>query len=43
MNIYLKIFVREIKFSMKRWSDILTGVIMFVLVALIFPLTVGSD
>ena len=43
MNIYLKIFVREIKVSIKRWSDILTGVIMFVLVALIFPLTVGSD
>ena len=43
MNIYLKIFVREIKVSMKRWADILTVVIMFVLVALIFPLTVGSD
>jgi heme exporter protein B len=43
MKIYYEIFLRDIKVSIKRWSDILTGVIMFLLVALVFPLTVGSD
>jgi len=43
MNIYQQLFLRDLKVSMKRWSDLLTGIIMFILVAFIFPLIAGSD
>ena len=43
MNIYQQLFLRDLKVSIKRWSDLLTGIIMFALVAFIFPLIAGSD
>ena len=43
MSIYQQLFLRDLKVSMKRWSDLLTGIIMFILVAFIFPLIAGSD
>jgi heme exporter protein B len=43
MNIYQQLFLRDLRVSMKRWSDLLTGIIMFILVAFIFPLIAGSD
>ena len=43
MNIYQQLFLRDLKVSIKRWSDLLTGIIMFILVAFIFPLIAGSD
>jgi len=43
MNIYQQLFLRDLRVSMKRWSDLLTGIIMFLLVAFIFPLIAGSD
>ena len=43
MNLYQQLLLRDLKVSMKRWSDLLTGIIMFILVAFIFPLIAGSD
>ena len=37
------IFLRDLKVSLRRWSDVLTSLILFVLVSLIFPLTLGND
>jgi len=37
------IFLRDLKVSLRRWTDILTSLILFVLVSLIFPLTLGND
>ncbi|GIT34375.1 MAG: hypothetical protein Ct9H300mP4_06940 [Gammaproteobacteria bacterium] len=36
------IFLRDLKVSLRRWSDVLTSLILFVLVSLIFPLTLET-
>ena len=37
------VFLRDLKVSLRRWSDVLTSLILFVLVSLVFPLTLGND
>ena len=43
MNIYLKLFSREIRVAFKRWTDALTGFILFFLIAILFPLISDSN
>ena len=37
------VFLRDLKVSLRRWTDVLTSLILFVLVSLVFPLTLGND
>jgi len=37
------VFLIDLKVSLRRWSDVLTSLILFVLVSLVFPLTLGND
>ena len=43
MDIYIRLFLRETKVATKRWTDILTGIILFFLIAILFPLISASD
>ena len=43
MNVLRIIFLKDLKVSLRRWSDLSTSFILFVLVCLIFPLTLGND
>lgn len=43
MNTYFQLFFRETKVAFKRWTDVLTGIILFFLIALLFPLISDSD
>ena len=43
MKVLRIIFLKDLKVSLRRWSDLLTSFILFVLVCLIFPLTLGND
>tara|TARA_Y100000780_G_C13572347_1_gene373450 strand:- start:176 stop:844 length:669 start_codon:yes stop_codon:yes gene_type:complete len=37
------VFLRDLKVYLRRWTDVLTSLILFVLVSLVFPLTLGND
>tara|TARA_B100001245_G_scaffold131434_1_gene97373 strand:- start:1586 stop:2254 length:669 start_codon:yes stop_codon:yes gene_type:complete len=43
MNVLRIIFLKDLKVSLRRWSDLSTSFILFILVCLIFPLTLGND
>ena len=43
MDTYFQLFIRETKVAIKRWTDALTGIILFFLIALLFPLISDSD
>ena len=43
MNIYFQLFSREISVAFKRWTDALTGFILFFLIAILFPLISDSN
>ena len=43
MNIYFQLFSREIRVALKRWTDALTGFILFFLIAILFPLISDSN
>ena len=43
MNVLRMIFLKDLKVSLRRWSDLSTSFILFILVCLIFPLTLGND
>ena len=43
MKVLRIILLKDLKVSLRRWSDLLTSFILFVLVCLIFPLTLGND
>ena len=43
METYFQLFFREIKVAIKRWTDVLTGIILFFLTAILFPLISDSE
>lgn len=43
METYFQLFFRETKVAIKRWTDVLTGIILFFLTAILFPLISESD
>jgi len=43
IDVFRIIFFRDLKVSLRRWSDVFTSLIFFILVCLIFPLTAGDD
>ena len=42
METYFQLFFRETKVAVKRWTDVLTGIILFFLTAILFPLISDS-
>ena len=42
METYFQLFFRETKVAIKRWTDVLTGIILFFLTAILFPLISDS-
>ena len=42
METYFQLFFREKKVAVKRWTDVLTGIILFFLTAILFPLISDS-
>ncbi len=43
MATYFQLFFRETKVAIKRWTDVLTGIILFFLIAILFPLISDSN
>ncbi len=43
IDVFRIILLRDLKVSLRRWSDVFTSLIFFILVCLIFPLTAGDD
>ena len=43
MSTYLQLLLRESKVALKRWTDVLTGIILFFLTAILFPLISDTD
>ena len=43
MSTYLQLLLRESKVAIKRWTDVLTGIILFFLTAILFPLISDTD
>ena len=43
METYFQLFFRETKVAIKRWTDVLTGIILFFLTAILFPLISDSE
>ena len=43
MSAYLQFLLRESKVAIKRWTDVLTGIILFFLTAILFPLISDTD
>ena len=43
MNIYFQLFSREIRVAFKRWTDALTGFILYFLIGILFPLISDSN
>ena len=43
METYFQLFFREPKVAIKRWTDVLTGIILFFLTVILFPLISESD
>ena len=42
METYFQLFFRETKVAIKRWTDVLTGIILFFLTVILFPLISDS-
>ena len=43
MSTYFQLLLRESKVAIKRWTDVLTGIILFFLTAILFPLISDTD
>ena len=43
METYFQLFFRETKVAIKRWTDFLTGIILFFLTVILFPLISDSE
>ena len=43
METYFQLFFRETKVAIKRWTDVLTGIILFFLTVILFPLISDSE